>query len=336
MKTGSIPHSKNRIIAAMFIALAAGMAVALHLGRYPVSINETLNAIFGAGSDTTVNNVIFNVRLPRILGAVLTGCALSVAGASYQGIFKNPMVSPSLLGVSSGAGFGAALGIILHIGSAAIPAMAFVFGLGAVALVYAASRIMAVKMDRILSLVLTGIVISSLFTSLLSLMKYIGDPYDDLPAITFWMMGSLADIKLNDIFVISGPVILGIAVIWAVKWRINIMTFSEEEAMSMGIETGRLRGTIIIASTVITASVVSVSGVISWAGLVIPHIARMIVGPDYRNSLPASVALGGLFMLMIDTVARTAFPAQIPLGILTALIGTPFFIYLMIKGKKSW
>lgn len=329
-------HSKNKIIAAMFIALAAAMAAALHIGRYDVPIHETLSVIFGAGGDTTANNVILNIRLPRILGAVLAGSALSAAGASYQGLFKNPMVSPSLLGVSSGAGFGAALGIILHLGSAGIPAMAFLFGLGAVALVYAASRLIATKMDRILSLVLIGMVISSLFTSLLSLMKYISDPYNDLPAITFWMMGSFADIKLGDILVISGPVIVGIGVIWAVKWRINIMTFSEEEAMAMGLETSRLRGVIIIASTVITACVVSVSGVISWVGLVIPHIARMIVGPDYRSSLPASVALGGLFMLLIDTAARTAFPEQIPLGILTAIIGTPFFLYLMIKGKKSW
>jgi len=336
MKAGGLPRSKNRIIAVMFIALIAAMAIALHLGRYPVSISKPLGTIFGGRSDTTIHSIIFNVRLPRILGAVLVGSALSAAGASYQGIFKNPMVSPSLLGVSSGAGFGAALGIILHVGSVGIPAIAFMFGLGAVALVYVASRLIAVKMDRILSLVLTGIVISSLFTSLLSLMKYIGDPYDDLPAITFWMMGSLADIKLSDILVISGPVIIGIGAIWAVKWRINIMTFSEEEAMSMGIETGRLRGIVIIASTVMTASVVSISGVISWVGLVIPHISRMIVGPDYRNSLPASVALGALFMLVIDTVARTAFPAQLPLGILTAIIGTPFFIYLMIKGKKSW
>ncbi len=336
MKAEGILPGKKRIIAAMFLTLAVAMTAALHLGRYPVSVAQALDVIFGSGADVTVNNIIINVRLPRILGAVLAGSALSVAGASYQGIFKNPMVSPSLLGVSSGAGFGAALGIILHTGKVSIPVMAFVFGLGAVALVYAASRLMSAKMDRILSLVLTGIVISSLFTSLLSLMKFIGDPYDDLPAITFWMMGSLADIRLSDILVISGPVLLSIGVIWAVKWRINIMTFSEEEAMSMGIETGRLRGLIIIASTVMTASVVSVSGVISWVGLVIPHTARMIVGPDYRNTLPASVALGGLFMLAIDTVARTAFSTQIPLGILTAIIGTPFFIYLMIKGKKSW
>ena len=320
----------------MYAALLIAMAAALYLGRYPLSISDTLSALFGQDVPVMVTNIIVNVRAPRILAAVLTGSALSAAGASYQGIFKNPMVSPSLLGVSSGAGFGAALGIVIGLGIAGIPITAFVFGLTAVGGVYLISRLVARNMDRTLSLVLTGIVVSSLFTSLLSLLKYIGDPYDDLPSITFWMMGSLADVTLKDIAIISAPVVLGIGVLWAVKWRINIMTFSEEEAMAMGIETGRLRGLIIIVSTVMTAAVVSISGSIAWVGLVIPHIARMFTGPDYRRALPASVALGGLFMLIIDTLARTLLPAEIPLGILTSLLGTPYFIYLMIKGKRSW
>ena len=216
--------------------------------------------------------------------SVLLGSALSAAGASYQAIFKNPMVSSSLLGVSSGASFGAALAIVLGLGSVFIGIGAFLSGLAAVSIVYTISRFISKKMDSTLSLVLTGIVVSSLFVSLLSLLKYVGDPYNDLPAITFWTMGSLAHVKLGDILVIGIPVVCGLAVLWSMKYKMNIMTLSEDEAMSLGIETGRVRGIIIIAATIITAAVVSTAGTVSWIGLVIPHIARMIVGTDYRKN----------------------------------------------------
>ena len=326
---------RKMTIPLLYMAVVAGVAVSLCIGRYALSLPEVFGAIFGGAGGAAVN-IVINVRLPRIVMAVLVGSALSAAGASYQGIFKNPMVSPSLLGVSSGASFGAALAIVLGLSSAWIQTSAFVIGLGAVGIVYSVSRFLIKKMDSSLSLVLTGIVVSSLFVSLLSLLKYVGDPYNDLPAITFWTMGSLTRVRLSDLLYIGIPVVLGIALLWAMKYRLNIMTLSEDEAMSLGVQTGRVRGVIVLAATVITAAVVSVAGTVSWVGLVMPHVARMIVGPDYRKTLPASVALGALFMLVLDNISRGAFAAEIPLGILTSMLGTPFFIYLMIRGKKSW
>ncbi len=330
----------NLTIYMLFLTVIIMVVISLCLGRYPLSVSQVLQAIFNGGSTNEsgafVSNIVVNVRLPRIIMAVLLGSALSAAGSSYQGIFKNPMVSPSLLGVSAGAGFGAALGIILDMGGVAIQGMAFVFGLIAVAIVYLVSKLISKKMDQTLSLVLTGIVVSSLFVSLLSLLKYVGDPYNDLPAITFWTLGSISGVSLNDILIISIPVILGISVLWAIKWKMNIMTLDEDEAMSLGVQTNKIRGIVILAATVITAAVVSVSGMISWVGLVIPHISRMIVGPDYKRALPVSIALGAIFMLLLDNISRALFVAEVPLGILTSLLGTPFFIYLMMRGKKSW
>lgn len=332
-------RNKNAILY-MYICVILAVVISLYLGRYTISIAEIFQVIFRnsqAKLDNSVaSNIILNVRLPRIIAAVFLGGALSVAGASYQGIFKNPMVSPSLLGVSSGAGFGAALGIIFHMKAGGIQGMAFAFGLFAVGIAYLVSQLISKKMDRTLTLILIGIVISSLFTSLLALLKYVGDPYSDLPAITFWLLGSLADVNMKDIYIISIPVIIGISALMALRWKINIMTLDEDEAMSLGIETKKIRSVIVLCATIITAAVVSVSGMISWVGLVIPHIARMIVGSDYKKLLPASLALGAIFMLMLDDISRVLLVAEIPLGILTSLLGTPFFLFLMIKGKRSW
>lgn len=335
--------TKNRnkkAILYMYLFLVIVVIISLYLGRYSISFADVFRVIFNNSqakiTSTTASNIILNVRLPRIIAAIFLGSSLSIAGASYQGVFKNPMVSPSLLGVSSGAGFGAALGIVLHLKDGGIQLMAFATGLLAVGAVYLISQLISKKMDRTLTLILIGIVVSSIFTSLLSLLKYVGDPYSDLPAITFWLLGSISDVSMDDIYIISIPVILGVAGLMALRWKINIMTLDEDEAMSLGIETKKIRGFVIFCSTVITASVVSISGMISWVGLVIPHIARMIVGPDYKKLLPASVALGAVFMLVLDDISRVALTTEIPLGILTSLVGTPFFLYLMAKGKKSW
>lgn len=335
--------TKNRnkkAILYMYLCLVLVVIISLYLGRYSISFADVFRVIFNNSqakiTSSTASNIILNVRLPRIIAAIFLGSSLSIAGASYQGVFKNPMVSPSLLGVSSGAGFGAALGIVLHLKDGGIQLMAFATGLLAVGAVYLISQLISKKMDRTLTLILIGIVVSSIFTSLLSLLKYVGDPYSDLPAITFWLLGSISDVSMDDIYIISGPVILGVAGLMALRWKINIMTLDEDEAMSLGIETKKIRGIVIFCSTVITASVVSISGMISWVGLVIPHIARMIVGPDYKKLLPASVALGAVFMLVLDDISRVALTTEIPLGILTSLVGTPFFLYLMAKGKKSW
>jgi len=327
------------VLPALFVLLLAAAVSSLFIGRYPVSVPEALGALLGgrrAGTDETVCRIMGASRLPRVAAALLAGSALSAAGASYQGIFKNPMVSPSLLGVSAGAGLGAAVGIVAGFGGVGVQGMAFGGGLLAVALVYGGSRMVSSKNDMTLSLVLTGVVVGSLFSSLIALLKYLGDAYDDLPAITFWLMGSLAGITLRDAAITAVPVIAGIIGLCLVKWRMNIMTFSEEEALAMGVDTRRMRGFVILCATVITASVVSVCGTIGWIGLIVPHMARMLVGSDFWRSLPASIVLGALLMLLIDDVSRGLFATAVPLGILTSIIGTPFFFYLLMKGKRSW
>jgi iron complex transport system permease protein len=251
-------------------------------------------------------------------------------------MFRNPMVSPSLLGVSSGAAFGAALGILLKLSFIGVQGFAFIFGLLVVIIVYVISFLLAKKADMTLTLILTGTVISSLFTSLLSLLKFVADPYDDLPAITFWLMGSLSNVTMNEVKMGSIIIVFGIAVLYSIKWKINILSFGEKEALSLGLDANKMRGIIVFFSTLITAAAVSISGLIGWVGLVIPHLARMLVGPNYKYLFPASVLLGGIYMLAIDDLSRTLFAVEIPLGILTSIIGTPFFIYLLAKGKKGW
>jgi iron complex transport system permease protein len=265
---------------------------------------------------------------------VLVGSALSVSGAAYQGIFKNPMVSPSLLGVSSGAGFGAALSIVLKLSGTWTQLFAFAFGIAAVSIVYFTSSLVSKGNNKTLTIVLVGVVVSSLFASLISLIKYVGDPLDDLPAITFWLMGSLSSVMMADVWPSAIPILIGIIGLMVIKWRINIMSLSEEEAMSLGLATNKVRFLAIACATLATAGSVSLSGNIGWVGLVIPHIMRMFVGNDYKYVIPASIAGGGLYILIIDMLSRSLFAVEIPLGILTAVIGTPMFLYIMVKRKK--
>lgn len=318
------------------------LLISLAIGRYPVYMQEVIKALLSKAFNTqlllddTILQVVNKVRLPRVLAAILIGSALSVSGACYQGMFRNPMVSPSLLGVSSGAGFGAALGILLKFNFVSVQVFAFLFGILAVLLVYFISLFLAKKADMTLTLILTGTVISSLFTSLLSLLKFVADPYDDLPTITFWLMGSLSNVGMQEVKYAGLVIILGVAVLYSVKWKINLLSFGEKEALSMGLDTKKMRWIIIFFSTLITAASVSICGLIGWVGLVVPHLARMLVGPDYKYLFPASLLLGGIYMLAIDDLSRTLFSVEIPLGILTSIIGTPFFIYLLEKGKKGW
>jgi iron complex transport system permease protein len=281
-----------------------------------------------------METVIFKVRLPRILLAMLVGSALSISGASFQGMFQNPLVSPSILGVSSAAGFGAAVAILYSCNSLMIQVSAILFGLIGVILTYFLSRVY--KTTSILMLVLSGVVISAFLSALISLTKYVADPYEKLPAITFWLMGSLSTASMKDLLRIIFPMSLGIGGLLAVSWRINILSMGDEEARSLGIKTELLKGVIIFCATILTASAVCVSGMIGWVGLIIPHICRMIVGPDHRKLLPASLSVGAAYLLLIDDLARTVSSAEIPLGILTAIIGLPFFAYLIRKTKGGW
>lgn len=315
-------------------------AVSLLLGRYPLPPDTAFMVLLSkvvpvdVHWQPVVETVLLHVRLPRIAAALLIGGGLAVSGASFQGLFRNPLVSPFILGVASGAGFGAALGILLDAGALGIQVLAFTFGGAAVLLSYAMGRVY--RAAPTLVLVLAGVIVGSFFSALLSLLKYVADPFDKLPVIVYWLMGSLGTMTQAKLFSACLPIIGGIVVLMAVRWRINVLSLGEEEAKALGVETGRLRLAVVVAATAITASAVSVSGIIGWVGLVIPHLARMLVGPNYSKLLPASLVLGGCYMLVIDDIARTATATEIPLGILTATIGAPVFAILLRRGKLGW
>ncbi|WP_292364749.1 FecCD family ABC transporter permease [Methanoculleus sp.] len=285
---------------------------------------------WGASEET----VVFRIRLPRVIAAMLVGGGLSIAGASFQGLFKNPLVSPDILGVSAGAGFGAAIGILLSGNPMVIQISAFFFGILAVAVAYGIGR--TVGKSSTLVLVLGGIIVGSLFSAFISLTKYVADPYDTLPAIVFWLMGSLSAVANTDIAAVAPPILLGSICLFLVRWRINLLAVGEEEARALGVDTKKMTALLVIASTIVTASAVCISGIIGWVGLVVPHIGRMLVGPDFRKLIPVSAVLGASFLLVVDDIARTLTATEIPLGILTALIGAPFFAYLLTRKKVGW
>lgn len=331
------------VIMTLTLLLIFTLVLSLNLGRYGISLYQITVAVadkvFGFQFDypKTLNAVLFNIRIPRILTAVLVGWALAASGAAYQGVFKNPMVSPDILGASAGAGFGAAIAILLSFGAVEIQLSAFLFGLLAVFLSYTLSKTIGKGTDVVLILLLTGMVVETLFSSLTSVTKYVADPDSKLPEITFWLMGSLSKILgMSDVLKLLIPVVIGSVPLLMLRWKLNVLSFGEEEAKALGVETKKIRLIIILSSTLLTASAISVSGMVGWIGLVVPHIARMVVGPDYRKLMPVSMLIGGIFLLLTDDVARTALTIEIPLGILTALIGAPFFLMLLLKGKKGW
>jgi len=281
-----------------------------------------------------METVILHIRLPRILAAMLVGASLALAGSSFQGLFRNPLVSPDILGVSAGAGCGAALAILLNGNSWAIQVSAFCFAMLAVSLAFGVSKL--VKGNATLSLILAGMAIGSLFNAFLSLMKYVADPIDQLPAITYWLMGSLAGTSNHALLYSAVPMIAGIIVLVLIRWRFNVLAMGEEEAQSLGVDTAKLRLLIVVCCTLISASSVCLAGTVGWVGLVIPHIGRALVGPDHKKLLPVCVLLGAAYLLLIDDIARCAASIEIPIGILTAIIGAPFFIYLLKRTGKGW
>lgn len=309
------------------------------LGRYPIEpwtlIRVLASRVIPVTPDwpSQVETVLFNVRLPRVLMAALIGAGLSAAGAAYQGIFKNPMVSPDVLGASSGAGCGAALGLFLSFSYQGVSFLAFVLGLSAVGAVCLISS--RVKYNQTLGLVLAGMMISSLFTAAVSFLKLVADPNNTLPVITYWLMGSLASIRPKDLAFAAPWIIGGIIPIYLLRWKINVLTLGEEEARCIGVNTSAVRLAVVLCATLITSAAVSVSGLIGWVGLVIPHFARMLVGSDYRKMLPASLLLGASFLLVVDNFARLLATSEIPIGILTAFVGAPFFLWLILReGNK--
>ena len=309
------------------------------MGRYPVSpvdvVKTILSQIFPQLSvSSTVNTIVWQIRLPRILAALLVGASLSMAGTSFQGIFKNPLVSSDLLGVSNGAGFGAALAILFSGSNVIIQIFAFLFGIISVSITYLISR--AYKSGGILILVLSGVAISAFFNSLISGVKFIADPDDKLPEIVYWLMGSLASVTMDEIIMILIPLLIGFIILFLLRWQMNILAMGDEEAQSLGLNPSRIRLIIIVGCTLLTSAAVSISGIIGWIGMIIPHIARMIVGPDNKILLLASLSLGASFLLLIDNISRVAISIEIPIGILTAIIGVPIFLYLLRRGYSDW
>jgi iron complex transport system permease protein len=282
-----------------------------------------------------LETVVFGIRAPRIAGAILVGAALAAAGAAYQGLFRNPLVSPDILGVSSGAALGAILGIFLSLPVVGIQGLAFVGGVIAVALVYFIGTAIRGH-DPILVLVLAGVVLGSLFSAGVALLKYLADPYNQLPAITFWLLGSLAGANAADIRSAWLPMLIGLVPLYLLRWRMNVMSLGEEEAQALGVNTRRTRLAIVVAATLMTATAVAMTGVIGWVGLLIPHVARLIVGPDFTRLLPVAMLIGAAFLLGVDTLARTLAAIEIPLGVLTAFVGTPVFIWLLAATRRGW
>ncbi len=324
----------------MAVSLVVLFFISLFLGRYPLSPNEVIKILASKFIplqqpwDATAEAVIWKVRVPRLTAALLVGSGLSISGASFQGLFRNALVSPHILGVAAGAGFGASVAILLLEDPFLVQLAAFVFGLLAVVVTFYISRVY--KESNTLVLVLSGIIVGALFTALISLIKYVADPFDTLPAIVFWLMGSLASVSNKELSVVILPMSLGIIVLLLIRWKINILSMGEKEAKAMGVNTNRLMAVIIVCSTMITASAVCISGIIGWVGLVIPHFSRMIVGPDHKALLPASLLLGALYLLAIDDCARMLISTEIPLRILTAIVGAPFFAFLLRKSKVGW
>ena len=321
--------------------LAALATLGFAVGRYPVPPGElaaiAANQLFGAGYEVaaTTETVVLQVRGPRILAALLVGAALAAAGTAYQGMFRNPLVSPDILGVSAGAALGAVLGIFFSQSILVIQLGAFAGGLAAVGLVYAVGANVR-RHDPVLSLILAGIVLGTMLGALIALIKYLADPYNQLPAITYWLLGSLAAVSPQDLALAAPFALAGLVPLYLLRWRMNLLSLSDDEARALGVPVGRLRLAVVCAATLMTAAAVAISGIIGWVGLLIPHAARMLVGPEFSRLLPLAMVLGAAFLLAVDTVARTVAPIEVPPGVLTALIGTPLFLWLFISARRAW
>lgn len=320
-------------ISILLLILIVAFFFAMCIGRYDITPFAVVRIISGYFMNNLDNldaicvNVVMQVRLPRILLSMIIGAGLACSGASYQCLFGNPLVSPDILGVSAGAGFGASLAILLSANSAIVQIQALVFGLLAVGIVLFISRVQ--KKTELYMLVLSGTIVGALFEAFISLIKYVADPQDKLPAITVWLMGSLASASYQKVAIAAVTIIPCMAILFLLRWKMNLLSLSEEEAKSLGIRVEQLRIVIIVVSTLMTAVSVSLCGIIGWIGLVIPHIVRFLVGNDHRGLIPACMISGAAYLLLIDSMARTITAAEIPLSILTAIIGAPFFAVIL-------
>ncbi|BCN54594.1 FecCD family ABC transporter permease [Prescottella equi] len=321
------------------VGIVAVGLISLSVGRYTVPVNEVarilINEVMSLPRTWTdaESNVVLGVRLPRVLLGMLVGGGLALGGAALQAAFRNPLVSPQILGVSSGASFGGVLALMFGLGSTFLVGGAFLFGLAALGMVLLIGR--SRSGGAILMIVLGGVVTSAFFSALVSFITYVADPYTTLPSIVFWLMGSLATADMAKVLVAAVPILAGSAVIIGLRWRINILSLGDDDAASLGVNPGRLRALLLTMVALMTAGAVAVSGVIGWVGLVVPHIARLWVGPDHRISMPTTFVLGAAYLTIIDTLSRTVSSGEIPLGILTAIIGAPVFVLLLRNSRRQ-
>ena len=322
------------------IIIVISFFVSLSIGRYPIPIRTTFRIIISKliPIEHTWNkveeSVIINLRLPRVIMALSGGAGLAVCGAIFQGIFRNPLVSPGVIGVTAGAGFGAAFGILLFGWGLLTQGFAFIFGAAALFMTYTITK--RTRGNSLLIFVLAGVIVNLFFQALISLIKFTADAEEKLPSIVYWLMGSLSTTSYENLYICIPLIFFGTVMLVLLRWRINVLSLGEETVKALGINPQRLILIILLLSTVVVSAVVSVAGIVGWIGLIIPHIARMIVGPDHEVLLPTSALIGGIFFLVIDDIARTLTPLDIPLGIITALVGTPVFIYLLIKSQGEW
>ena len=333
-----LKHLTLTVVAlALLIVIAVG---AMAVGRAMLSPSTVVDALWqlvtGDGDTPLVaRNIVLNVRLPRVVAAAMIGGALAISGTAYQGLFRNPMVSPDILGASTGASFGAALALLLSLGNMPVRAAAFAGGLAAVFITYAAARYIGRESSQVLLLVLCGMIVSALFQAFVSAIKYTADPDSKLPEITYWLMGSIAKVTWSDLRLFAIPFVLGVVPLLALRWRFKILAFGDEEAESLGVNAAALRLVSIVCATLLTASCVAISGVIGWVGLIMPHVVRFIAGPDNRIVVPLSVILGGAFLIAVDTACRSLMPSEIPLGILTSIIGAPLFFLIILRTQQG-
>ncbi|MBK8479162.1 MAG: iron ABC transporter permease [Opitutaceae bacterium] len=327
------------LYSALAAAIVGSVAISLRYGAHPLSWSDLGQLWFDVTGATvpraTVSSLVYDIRLPRILAALAIGAGLSVAGASYQGLFRNSLVSPDILGASSGAAFGAALGIMLAWSVLGIQGLAFGSGLGAVALTYGLSRGVGGGTFT-LKLVLTGMVVGSLGMAGVAVIKTLADPYSKLPLITYWLLGSLSSVTALDVKLLLPPLVVGVVVLLALRWPLNVMALGEDEARALGVPTGTVRLLTLLSATLVTAVAVAVAGVIGWVGLMVPHLVRFMIGPNHRDLLPAALLLGAIFLLWADNLARWIFVVELPLGVVTCACGIPIFLVLLRRAARSW
>lgn len=330
----------DAVTVSVLVALPLVFAVgSLALGAYAISPLEVCQIIVArvtgqdAGVDAMAANLVWEVRMPRVLAAAMVGAGLSATGALFQGLFKNPLAAPDTLGVSNGAGFGAALAIVLGLSGFGTQLGAIAFGLAAVALAFA---IVARGRASTVTLILSGMLIGSLFSSLVSLLKFVADPTEKLPQIVYWLMGSLSGVGYDALLAVLPLYLAFMGVLFLFRWKANVLSLGDAEARSFGIDVARDRGIIIASCSVVTALTVSISGIIGWVGIVVPHLARMLVGPDFRRLLPASISLGMCYLIAIDDLCRTVSAFEIPIGVITGIIGVPMFLYFIYRRKVAW